>query len=504
MTLLLKLSWDVATAVGIREMTVGIHAYGGYIPRMRLSRSVIAAAHQWFNPGLKALGKGERSICNWDEDAVTMAVEAARDCFAGEPPTNLDGIYLASTSLPFQDRQNAGIVAEALSLGHTLSTLDIGGSMRAATSALGTALKVARGGERLLVSAAEKRRTKAASALELTTGDGAAAFIVAEGAGQAELIGHASHAVDFVDHYRGQDEAFDYVWEERWIRDEGFLQLIPEAMTAALKMADLSADAITHFCFPSAARGVAGMLAKRIGIAEGALRDNLQGSCGEAGSAHPLIMVAHALEQSKPNEVIAVVGFGQGVDVLLFRTTSAIGARPALRGVGGYLAAGRAEDNYNRYLGINNLLTMEQGLRAEVDKQTALTTLYRNKEMLLALIGGKCTRCGTAQFPKTNVCVNPNCQASDTQEPYPFADKAAQLRSFTADRLTYSPSPPAYYGMVQFAEGGRAMIDFTDVDPGAELAVGDSMRMMFRIKDYDHKRGFRRYFWKATPNKVHT
>jgi uncharacterized OB-fold protein len=58
--------------------------------------------------------------------------------------------------------------------------------------------------------------------------------------------------------------------------------------------------------------------------------------------------------------------------------------------------------------------------------------------------------------------------------------------------------------MVQFAEGGRAMLDFTDVDADAELSVGDPMRMMFRIKDYDNKRGFRRYFWKATPVNAHT
>ena len=25
------------------------------------------------------------------------------------------------------------------------------------------------------------------------------------------------------------------------------------------------------------------------------------------------------------------------------------------------------------------------------------------------------------------------------------------------------------------------------------------MRMVFRVKDYDTRRGFRRYFWKATP-----
>ena len=155
-------------------MSIGIHAYGGYVPRLRLARAAIASAHSWFNPSLQGLGKGERAICNWDEDAVTMAVEAARDCFAGQTPQPFNGVYLASTTAPFQDRQNAGIVAEALSLGAELVTLDIAGSQRAGTSALATACKVARGGDRVLVLGAEKRRTKAASALELTSGDAAA------------------------------------------------------------------------------------------------------------------------------------------------------------------------------------------------------------------------------------------------------------------------------------------------------------------------------------------
>ena len=72
------------------------------------------------------------------------------------------------------------------------------------------------------------------------------------------------------------------------------------------------------------------------------------------------------------------------------------------------------------------------------------------------------------------------------------------MNSFTADRLTYSPDPPACYGMVQFEEGGRWMMDFTDVEAD-KLAVGMGMRMMFLVKDVDTKRGFRRYFWKATP-----
>lgn len=486
-------------------MSVGIHAFGGYVPKARLQRGVIAEANAWFNPGLRGLGKGERATANWDEDAVTMAVEAARDALGGTGggtgKDGINGVFLASTSLPFQDRQNAGIVAEALHLGHALQTMDVAGSQRAGTSALLNALQAAGGGGGpILVAGAERRRTKAASPLELTTGDGAAALVVGDGDGIAKLLGHASESIDFVDHYRGQDETFDYVWEERWVRDEGFMKIVPVAITRALDAAGISADAVDHFCFPTPARRVAGMLAKKLGMPDDSVRDNLQGTLGEAGAAHPLIMLASALEDAKAGEIIVIAGFGQGCDALVFEVTEAIGSAQPGHGISGYLARRREETNYMRYLAINDLMVVEQGLRSEVDKQTGMTTLYRNKEMILGLIGGQCRDCGTLQFPKSNVCVNPNCGAIDSQDDHPFADMAAKMNSYTADALTYSPDPPAYYGMVQFEEGGRGMMDFTDVDPGAKLQVGQPMRMMFRVKDFDTKRGFRRYFWKATPD----
>ena len=483
-------------------MSVGIHAFGGYVPRLRLQRGVIAETNAWFNPGLSGLGQGERSIANWDEDAVTMAVEAARDALGGTGRAGLQGVYLASTSHPFQDRQNAGIVAEALHLGHSLQTLDIAGSQRAGTSALLTALQaVAGGGGPILVVGGEKRRTKAASPLELTTGDGAAALLIAQGDGVARLLGHATETVDFVDHYRGQNQDFDYVWEERWIRDEGYLKIVPRAVVRALDAAGVDPGAIDHFCFPSAARRVAATLARTLGIPDASVRDNLQGTCGEAGAAHPLLMLVHALEQARPGDKVLVTGFGQGCDAFVVEACQQLSVATPPLGIAGHLARRREEHNYQRYLAINDLVTIEQGLRAEVDKQTGLTTLYRNKDMLLGLIGGRCRRCGTQQFPKSNVCANPDCDAVGSQEDHPFSEMTATLNSFTADRLTSCPDPPAYYGMVQFDDGGRAMMDFADIDPGTELQVGQSMRMVFRIKDYDTKRGFRRYFWKATPTR---
>ena len=54
----------------------GIARFGAYIPRLRLDRAVIAATHGWMAPGLKGQAKGSRAFTSWDEDAITMAVEA--------------------------------------------------------------------------------------------------------------------------------------------------------------------------------------------------------------------------------------------------------------------------------------------------------------------------------------------------------------------------------------------------------------------------------------------
>ena len=77
---------------------VGITAYGGYIPRLRMSRKSIVQANIWVDPSLMAHGKSERSMCDYDEDTITMAVEAGRDCLKGMDPAAVDSVFMASTS----------------------------------------------------------------------------------------------------------------------------------------------------------------------------------------------------------------------------------------------------------------------------------------------------------------------------------------------------------------------------------------------------------------------
>ncbi len=473
----------------------GILSYGAYLPRRRLQRKSIAAANSWFAPGLRGLAKGERAMANWDEDTVTMAVEAARDCLAGLPPPGLEQLMLASTTHPFDDRQNSAIIANALHLASSLRVLDVTGSQRAGTSALISALA---GGSKSLVTAAEHRLAKAASPQEMHFGDGAAALLVGKGKPIARLIGAHSETVDFVHQFRSSERAHDYAWEERWIRDEGYMKLVPAALAALFKATGVAPAAVTHFCLPCTLPRVVPGVAKRAGIPEAAVRDNLAAVCGDTGAAHPLVMLAQALAQAKAGDKILVAAFGQGCDALLFEVTEAIAALPVRGGVDGALARRKEETNYLRFLAFNDHIALERGMRAEADKGTPLTTLYRNRDMITGLVGGRCRSCGTLQFPRGRYCVNPACNALDSQDDQPFSDMQAKVMSYTADVLTYSADPPAYYGMVEFDAGGRMMADFTDIDEG-KVEVGMGMRMMFRIKEQDTARGFVRYFWKAGP-----
>jgi hydroxymethylglutaryl-CoA synthase len=142
------------------------------------------------------------------------------------------------------------------------------------------------------------------------------------------------------------------------------------------------------------------------------------------------------------------------------------------------------------------LLNVDFGMRAERDNRSAHSVAWRKHRQLTAFVGGDCRNCGTVQFPKSRVCVNPECRATDTQADHPLALKTGKVKSFTEDWQAYSPRPPAIYGNVEFEGGGNLLMELTDVDAG-EVGVGMRVGFAFRIKDVDALRSFKRYFWKA-------
>jgi 3-hydroxy-3-methylglutaryl CoA synthase/NAD(P)-dependent dehydrogenase (short-subunit alcohol dehydrogenase family)/putative sterol carrier protein len=479
---------------------IGITSYGGYIPRLRLDRMAIYQGMGWFAPAIISVAQGERSFCNWDEDSLTMAVAASHDCIKGLDKSKIDAVFLGSTTLPFADRLNAGILKTALNLKDDLAAADFTSSLKSGTTALVEAFSAVKSGDKkqVLVAAADKRLTKPAYFYEMWFGDGAASLLVGDENVIAEFLGSYSVTRDFVDHYRGTGNKFDYMWEERWVRDVGYSEIIPEAVNGLFKKLSITMNDVDKFIFPCFFKAEHKKIAGILGAKGDKLVDNMHEICGETGSAHALVMLVKTLQEAQPGDRILVAGFGQGSDALYFKVTDAIKNLPKRNGIVGSLAKKKTTDNYFKFLKFRELIDPEMGIRAEAPTQTAMTVLYRKRDLLLGLVGGKCRECKTPQIPRQRICVNPECGAVDSQDPYEFAEVPAKVKTFTADMLAVSVDPPHIYGMVQFEGGGRFMADFSDCEL-ADVKVGYPVEMAFRKRYVDKDRGFSGYFWKAVP-----
>lgn len=483
---------------------IGITGFGGYLPRLRLARQAVAQANAWYAPQF-AGRKGTRSMANYDEDSITMAVAAARDCLGpGKDRGHVRNVLLASGTLPFAERLNAGVVAAALMLADDIEAIDMGGSQRAALSAVAQAVaSVQAGAGDVLVLAAEERKARAASPQEMDYGDAAAALLIGNDKVLAEFLGAGTLSVDFVDHFRAAGEDVDYHWEERWVRDEGISKLVPRAVAAALQQANVLPAQVDHFIFPSSFAKMDAQLAKACGIRAEAVADALLDQVGDSGLPHGLLILAHVLERAQPGQVIVVAQFGSGAQALVFRVTDAIESFRPARGVSQWLARGVEERSYTKFLAFKGQVQLERGMRGEQDKKTALSTAWRHRSALMGLVAGRCEVTGSVHFPPSRLSYDQGKPLQDTQKPYPLADRPAKILSWSAEYLSYHPAPPHHYGQIDFEGGGRILMDFTDLDVG-EVDSGTSMEMVFRIKDVDDRRHFTRYFWKATPVRATT
>jgi len=479
---------------------IGICSYGGYVPRYRLNRGLIYKAMGWMNPANIANAIGEKAVANFDEDSITMAVAAGIDALNGVERSEVEGVYFASTTMPYKERLNAGLITAALGLDEHIRAADFSGGIKAGTTALLSALEGVESKRinNILVCSSDCRLGRAASPQEMIFGDAAAALVVGDEDVIAEFKGSYSTTYDFVDHYRGEFAKFDRQWEDRWIRDLGFDQLVPEAVNGlmdkyGLKITDFAK--VVYPCHYSAARK---KLDNLLGIAPEAAQYNLQAQIGESGTPHCLVMLVSALEKAKPGDKILAVSFGSGCDALYFQVTENMKNMGQRAGISGYLAKRTELDNYTKYLVWRDTLPAEVGLRSEEDLWTRWSSLWRSRKMVMGLWGTKCNKCGTAQLPPQRVCVNPECGAVDDMAEYPFSDKIGHIASYTGDILAASHNPPAIYGAIEFEGGGKFYFDFTDCDLDA-LATGMPVSMSFRRKYYDKNRDIVGYFWKAVP-----
>src|SRR5512136_529508 len=242
---------------------VGITSYGAYIPLYRIQRMTIYQALGWLNPA--SLLPGEKAVANYDEDSLTMAVAASVDCLNGE---QVDGLFFATTTAPYKERQNAGIIATALDLRSEVRTADFSTSLKSGTGALISAYDAVSSGsaKKVLVCAADCRLGKPGGYQEEIYGDGAAALMLGDKDVIASIEGTYSLSYDFSDNWRSDEDKFNRTWEDRWIRDEGYGKFIPEAISGLMKKYDLKPQDIAKVVFPCLYIGAHAGIGKGLGF----------------------------------------------------------------------------------------------------------------------------------------------------------------------------------------------------------------------------------------------
>lgn len=439
----------------------------------------MASALGWLVPGMPT--KGHRALAYWDENSTTMGVEAARIAL-GSASDTLSRLAFVTSSAVYAEPQNAATIHRALRLPASVPAQDVSGAGRGCLTALAQQLEGRGAG---IVVAADKHVGPAGSAFEMRFADGAAAAIVGEGALLFEYLAVADLTSAFIDRYRPAGRYASVNWEERWIREEGVLKQVPDVIGSALLKAGIEPDAVRHLVMPSTISGMGQAVARASGLSNAAVADTLIDRCGDIGSGHALLMLAHAAEAMTSGDIVVLAQFGQGAAALVLKRTAR--AMDRMSTVSDQLDKGVVEENYLKLPLLGGTLEWERGLRGRSTAGEALSTFHRYEDAFLGFLGERSIQDGEVHFPPTG---------AGATEPWPLADRTGRLATITADQLAFSPHPPSCYGLVDFEGGGRLMMDVTDPDASA-LGVGDPVRFVFRVHDADPATGYVRYFWKA-------
>jgi len=470
-------------------MPVGITSYGAYIPIYRLSTQTLTQVWGGF------AAPGEKAVANWDEDSLTMAVEAIIDCLNGMDRELVDGLYFATTTPAYREKQSASIMAKVVDLRRDIVTMDIANSLRGGSIAMKAALDAINAGsaKNFLVAAADCRVPAPDSTFEQLFGDGAAALLLGDADIAVEIEGSHTIFSDFIDTWRREEDRYIQAWEDRFIIEEGYLAHLVEAISGLFKKYNVTPKDFAKAVFYAYDSRRHAEIARRLGFdLKTQVQDPLLSAIGHTGTASALMMLVAALEEAKPGDRILFANYGDGADTFILRVTDQIEKVRDRRGIKRHLASKMMAPNYGKYLHFRNL--MEWLPVRQPPKYAALTVSWRDRDWILSCRGYKCKHCGNIMFPPQRVCSY--CQAKDDFEEVKLSDKKGTLFTYSLDNLGVTVDPPSVYAIVDLEGGGRFATILTDRDPEK---ITPDMRVELTFRNFHEGQNIHNYFWKCRP-----
>lgn len=465
----------------------GIVGYGAYIPGLRITTKEIRAV--WPGAGSVA-GVQERAVADLDEDVITMAVAAAERALeqAGLVPEEVQAVYLATTSAPYEEKSAAAVVQVALGLPAGTLAVDVGGSTRAGTLALrlGQAQVEAGHAEVALVIASDNRRPALGDPLEQGLGAGAVALVVGRERVLAEISGWSSVTEQVATVWRPYGEKWLRRQDDgRFEREYGYLRCAGQAGRQALAALYLEGGEVACLAASEPDGRSLANLARTLGLPREATQaTTLAPMVGDTGAAAPLLGLVAALEEGQPGQRVLVISYGPGAGSDAFGVSLTQGLE-AKRGMGERLKemlAGKTYLSYPAYAKRAGYLPVPQALPDPVSTYLAQPSMWREEEALLGLAALECEQCGSLNFPQRHYCID--CRGTSFRRVK--LPRRGEIVTYNVQYvLPISPEEaPVVVCTVRLAgakglRGGKVSGAMVAVDP-AQVRVGLAVELVFR------------------------
>ncbi|MGC8479783.1 MAG: hydroxymethylglutaryl-CoA synthase [Candidatus Micrarchaeia archaeon] len=297
----------------------GIIGYGVHIPRYRIKVEEIAKV---WNEDSESIKKGlnitEKSVPSIDEDAATIAVEAARRAIkhSGIHSKELGAIYVGSESHPYAVKPTSTIVSQAISAGNKLTAADLEFACKAGTAGIQmcSGLVDSKMINYGMAIGSDTSQGRPGDALEYTASAGGAAFIIGNKKEEyvAEILKTTSYTSDTPDFWRREGASFPS-HGGRFTGEPAYFKHITSATKQLFEITGFKPSDFTYAVFHQPNGKFPINVSKILGFEEKQIKDGLlTPMIGNTYSGASMLGLAAVLDVAKPGEKILLTSFGSG------------------------------------------------------------------------------------------------------------------------------------------------------------------------------------------------
>lgn len=315
------------------ESMIGIVGYGTYIPKYRLKLSEIAEVWGKDTNEIEAgLRIAEKAVPGFDEDAVTMGIEAGKKAIkmVGITPPSIQAVYFGSESHPYAVNPSSTTLGEYLGIGNNYFAADLEFACKAATAGLQVTAGLL-GNKNIdygLVVGSDTAQGKPHDALEYTAASAACAYIL--GNKESEIIVNilemSSFSSNTPDFWRRDGAKYPSHFG-RFSGEPAYFTHVIEEGKSLLDKSKLKPSDFAYCVFHMPNGKFPRVAAKKLGFTPEQLAPSLiVDKIGNPYSASSLVGLASVLDIAKPKQKIFFVSYGSGAgsDGFIFEVTKQI------------------------------------------------------------------------------------------------------------------------------------------------------------------------------------